>query len=165
MTQSPLVNRAIALSRFDPSPDHRVPRAWLVAVAIVLSVVLCLLADALLVRIGTAIFPSTKGYTHFQFSDYSKLTVIGIVIAGLGWPVVARLTSEPRWVFVRLAVLVTAVLLLPDLYIWLQGQPGRAVLVLVTLHLAIGLITYNVLVRLAPVRSPSGHAAVRGKAA
>jgi hypothetical protein len=160
MTQSPLVNRAISLSRFDLSPDHRAPRLWLVAVATVLSVVLCLVADAVLVRIGTAIFPSTKGYSHFQFSDYSTLTIIGIVIAGLAWPVVARLTREPRWVFVRLAVLVTAVLLLPDLYIWLQGQPGRAVLVLVALHLAIGLITYNVLVRLAPVRPASG-AAVR----
>jgi hypothetical protein len=44
-------------------------------------------------------------------------------------------------------------LLLPDLYIWMRGQPGRAVLVLVAMHLAIALITYNVLVRLAPVRA------------
>jgi hypothetical protein len=49
-------------------------------------------------------------------------------------------------------VLVTAVLLLPDLYIWMLGQPGRAVLVLVTMHLAIALITYNVMVRVAPPR-------------
>jgi hypothetical protein len=46
------------------------------------------------------------------------------------------------------------VLLLPDLYIWLMGQPGRAVTVLVAMHLAIGLITYNLLVGLAPVRPP-----------
>jgi hypothetical protein len=152
MTQSPLVNRAISMSRFHPSPDHRAPAAWLVAVATVVSAAGCLLIDALLVKLGTAIFPSTKGYVHFQFGDYAKLTVIGVIIAGIAWPVVARLTSEPRWVFVRLAVLVTAVLLLPDLYIWLQGQPGQAVLVLVAMHLAIGVITYNVLVRLAPVR-------------
>jgi len=78
--------------------------------------------------------------------------VIGVIIACLAWPVVVRLSSEPRWVFARLAVLVTMVLLLPDLYIWLTGQPGRAVLVLAAMHLAIALITYNVLVRVAPAR-------------
>jgi hypothetical protein len=163
--QSTLVDRALSLARFDLSPRHRPPRIALVAAATVVSIALCLLADKLLVLAGTAIFPSTKGYVHFQFSDYSKLTIIGIVIAGAGWPIVARLTTDPRWVYLRLAILVTAVLLLPDLYIWLGGQPGRAVLVLVTLHLAIGLITYNVVVRLAPVRGPArgdpGYAAGR----
>jgi hypothetical protein len=150
---STLTSRARSLTKFDPSPDHRPPRLILVAAATVVSIALCLAADRLLVLAGTAIFPTTKGYVHFQFSDYSKLTIIGIVIAGAGWPVVARLTSEPRWVYLRLAIAVTAVLLLPDLYIWRLGQPGRAVLVLVAMHLAIGLITYNVVVRVAPVRS------------
>jgi hypothetical protein len=90
---------------------------------------------------------------HFQFHDYARLTVIGIVIACAAWPVVARVTSMPRWLFFRLAVVVTAVLLLPDLYILHQGQPARAVFFLVLMHLAIGVITYNLLVRLAPVRS------------
>jgi hypothetical protein len=151
--QSPIVERARSLSRFDPSPSHRSPHAAAVAVATVLSGALCLLADVLLVKIGTAVSPSTKGYVHFQFSDYSKLTIIGVIIAGLAWPVVARLTSDPRWIFARLAVVVTAFLLLPDLYIWMRGQPGRAVLVLAAMHVAIALITYNVLVRLAPVRA------------
>jgi len=151
---STLTSRARSLTKFDPSPDHRPPRLVLVAAAVIVSIVLCLVADRLLVLAGTAIFPATKGYVHFQFSDYSKLTIIGIVIAGAGWPVVARLTSEPRWIYLRLAIAVTAVLLLPDLYIWRLGQPGRAVLVLVAMHLAIGLITYNVVVRLAPVRLP-----------
>jgi uncharacterized membrane protein YjjP (DUF1212 family) len=144
--QSPIVERARSLSRFDPSAA--------VAAATVLSAALCLLADALLVKIGTAVFPGTKGYAHFQFGDYAKLTVIGVVIACLAWPAVARLTADPRWVFVRLAILVTVFLLLPDLYIWMQGQPGRAVLILVAMHLAIALVTYNLLVRLAPVRAP-----------
>jgi hypothetical protein len=152
MKPSPLVDRAISLTRFDPSPRHRGPLAVAVATATAVSVGLCLLADALLVLLGTAIFPSTKGYVHFQFGDYAKLTVIGVIIACLAWPIVARLTSAPRWLFGRLAVLVTAVLLLPDLYIWVQGQPGHAVLVLVVMHIAIGLITYNVLVRVAPPR-------------
>jgi hypothetical protein len=66
---------------------------------------------------------------------------------------VVRLTADPRWVYRILAVLVTAVLLLPDLYIWWTGQPGRAVLVLVAMHLAIALITYHIMVRVAPPRA------------
>ncbi len=142
----------MALARIDLSPRHRTPNPGLVVAGTVLSVALCLLVDALLAKAGQAIFPSTHGYVHFRFSDYAKLTVIGVVIACLAWPVVVRLSSDPRWVYAWLAVLVTVVLLLPDLYIWLSGQPGRAVLVLACMHLAIALITYNVLVRVAPVR-------------
>jgi Family of unknown function (DUF6069) len=155
---STIMDRARSLTRFEPAPAHRPPRASLVVLATALSVALCLLADRLLVLAGTAVFPGTQGYVHFQFSDYAKLTIIGIVVAGVGWPIVARLTSEPRWVYFRLAIAVTAVLLLPDLYIWHLGQPGRAVLVLVAMHLAIGLITYNLVVRLAPVRVPVSRA-------
>jgi hypothetical protein len=50
-----------------------------------------------------------------------------------------------------MAVLVTLVLWLPDLYILVRGQPPRAVAVLMVMHLAIALITYNSLVRIAPV--------------
>ena len=95
---------------------------------------------------------------HFQFSDYAKLTIIGVLIACIAWPIVARVTSDPRWVFFRLAILVTIVLLLPDLYIWLNGQPWHAVLFLAFMHLAIALITYNLLVRVAPVREAAGDA-------
>ncbi len=152
---SPVLDRAMTLARVDLAPRHRAPHPLAVAAGTVLSVALCLAADALLARAGTSLFPSTRGYVHFQFGDYAKLTVIGVVIAGLAWPVVARISSAPRWVYVRLAVLVTAVLLLPDLYIWLMGQAGRAVLVLVAMHLAIALITYNILVRVAPPRRAS----------
>ena len=38
--------------------------------------------------------------------------------------------SAPRWLFFRLAVLVTLVLWLPDLYLLDLGQPGQAVAVL-----------------------------------
>ena len=44
---------------------------------------------------------------RFQFVDYAKLTVTGVVITSLGWPVVVRLSSDPRWVYRWLAVLVT----------------------------------------------------------
>jgi hypothetical protein len=98
------------------------------------------------------VFPGTAGYPHFQFGDYSTLTVLGVLGAGAGWPIVVRLCTAPRWLFARLAVLVTAVLLLPDLAIWVQGQPGKAVAFLVLMHLAIGVITYLALVTVAPPR-------------
>jgi hypothetical protein len=116
-----------------------------------MSVAGSLAADAVLVAIGTAIFPSTRGYVHFRFSDYAKLTVIGVVIACLAWPIVTRISSVPRWLFFRLAVLVTLVLWLPDLYILANGEPPSAVAVLMVMHLAIALVTYNCLVRIARV--------------
>jgi len=138
--------------RVDFTPSGRPPSPARVLLATALSIAASLAADAALVAIGTRVFPSTKGYVHFAFDDYARLTIIGIVIAGVAWPVVARISSAPRWLFFRLAIVVTAVLLLPDLYILHQGQPARAVCFLMLMHLAIGLITYNLLVRLAPVR-------------
>jgi Family of unknown function (DUF6069) len=159
VAQSPSVfERALALGKVDVAPAHRQPSVPRLALAAVLSVVGSLAADAVLVAIGQAVFPSTKGYGHFQFQDYAKLTVIGVVIACVAWPVVTRFTSDPRWVFFRLAVLVTLVLWLPDLWILAKGQPGDAVAVLMAMHLAIALITYNVLVHVAPVR-PARRAA------
>ena len=64
-----------------------------------------------------------------------------MVIACAAWPVVTRLSSAPRWLFFRLAVLVTLVLWAPDLYILDLGQPARAVAVLIVMHLAIALVT------------------------
>jgi len=148
-----LVLRALDWAHIDFSPEHRQPEWWRVALATVLSVGLSLAADAALVALGTRAFPSTKGYVHFQFGDYAKLTVVGVLIACAAWPVVTRICTEPRWLFFRLAVLVTAVLLLPDVYIWLKGQSTEGVFVLVWMHLAIALITYNLLVHLAPVRA------------
>ena len=153
MAASPdVTQRVLAWARIDFSPSHRPPQWWRVGLATVVAIAVSLAADAALVAIGTRLFPATKGYGHFEFSDYAKLTVIGVVIACAAWPVVARFSSAPRWLFFRLAILVTLVLLLPDVYIWHQGQPAQAVAVLMTMHLAIALITYNLLVHLAPVR-------------
>jgi hypothetical protein len=77
---------------------------------------------------------------------------VGVFIACVGWPIVTRISSSPRWVFMRMAVLVTAVLFLPDLYILAKGQPAKAVLVLMVMHLAIALVTYNALVHFAPIK-------------
>lgn len=148
--------------RVDFAPKHRQPSSLMVVVAAVASIVGSLAADAALVAIGTAVFPSTKGYVHFQFSDYAKLTVIGVVIAAAGWPIITRISSAPRWLYFRLAILVTIVLLAPDAWIYLNGAPAKAVAVLVTMHLAIAVVTYNCMVRIAPARGPlrqSGTAA------
>jgi len=45
------------------------------------------------------------------------------------------------------------VLWLPDVFILMKGQPAKAVAVLFVMHVAIALVTYNALVRLAPVRA------------
>jgi hypothetical protein len=148
-----IIDRSLTLAKVDFAPTHRQPAAWRLLLASVVAVGGSLLADAALVAVGQRVFPSTRGYVHFAFHDYSRLTIIGVIIACLGWPVVTRLTSSPRWVFFRLAIAVTAVLLLPDLYILHQGQPGRAVAVLVCMHLAIAVVTYQALVRLAPIRA------------
>ncbi len=55
-------------------------------------------------RWASTVFPATAGYVHFQFSDYAKLTVVGVIVACAAWPIVSRLTSAPRWLFSRLAV-------------------------------------------------------------
>jgi hypothetical protein len=158
----PWLDRVLGLARVDFEPPHRQSSAARVLFALAVSIAGSLAADAILVVIGTRLFPSTKGYAHFQFSDYAKLTVIGVVIACLAWPVVTRISSAPRWLFFRLAVLVTLVLWLPDLYLLDLGQPGRAVAVLMVMHLAIALVTYNCLVHIARVRAarPAAHARV-----
>jgi hypothetical protein len=152
--RSNLLQETLALVRIDFAPTARPPSAVRVLVATIVSIVGSLVADAALVAIGTSVFPSTKGYVHFQFDDYGRLTVIGVVIACLAWPIVTRISSSPRWVFFRMAIAVTLVLWLPDLYILVQGQPPKAVAVLMVMHLAIALVTYNCLVHIAPTHEP-----------
>jgi hypothetical protein len=146
------LGRALALARVDLAPAHRQPSTLRVAIATAVSIAGSLAADAILVVIGQAVFPTTKGYAHFQFSDYSKLTIIGVLIACAAWPIVTRISSAPRWLFLRLAIAVTIVLWLPDLYILHLGQSVRAVAVLMVMHLAIAVVTYNSLVHIAAVR-------------
>ena len=157
MSLSTIIDRYIEKARIDLEPTHVQPSVPRLVVATVLSIGGSLLADALLVAIGISMFPSTKGYGHFQFHDYARLTVVGVIIACVAWPVVTRVTSDPRWIFLRLAVLVTLVLFLPDAWILAKGQPPKAVAVLVVMHLAIAVVTYNLLVRFAPVESGPGR--------
>ncbi|HSZ43563.1 MAG TPA: hypothetical protein VK817_26660 [Trebonia sp.] len=148
-----MLKQAMSLARLDFAPRHDQPTAVRLLAATVISVVGSLLVDAILVVIAQAVFPATKGYAHFQLSDYGKLTVIGVIIACIAWPITTRITSQPRWMFFRMAILVTLVLWLPDVYILVNGQPGDAVAFLFLMHLAIAVVTYNALVHLAPVRA------------
>lgn len=153
MSTDSIIDRSLNLAKIDFAPTHRQPARARILLATIVALVGSLAADAALVAIGKAVFPSTKGYVHFRFSDYSKLTIVGVIIACVAWPIVTRISSAPRWLFFRMAIAVTLVLLLPDLYILKQGQPAKAVAVLVCMHMAIALVTYNALVRIAPVRT------------
>jgi hypothetical protein len=153
-----MLNHLAAWARIDFRPGHAQPRASRLVLAAIIAIAGSLGADAVLVAVGQAVFPGTIGYEHFQFADYAKLTVIGVLIACTAWPVVTRISSAPRWLFFRLAIVVTLALWLPDVYIWYLGQPAAAVAVLVVMHLAIALVTYNLLVRLAPIRLPAHRA-------
>jgi hypothetical protein len=150
-----MINRSLEIARVDFAPSQ--PSLFRVFLATVLSIVGSLAADALLVVIGTTLFPATKGYVHFQFHDYAKLTIVGVIIACVAWPVVTRISSSPRWLFFRLAILVTLALFLPDLWILAKGQPPKAVAVLMVMHMAIALITYNALVHVAAVGPSNGR--------
>jgi hypothetical protein len=148
-----VIDRAMTWTKVDFHPRHAQPQWWRVAVASVLAIGLSLAACAALVVMGEHVWPATKGFVHFQFSDYAKLTVVGILIACAGWPIVTRISSAPRWLFFRLAILVTLVLWLPDVWIWLKGESAQGVAVLALMHLAVALVTYNVLVHVAPVQA------------
>jgi len=136
----------------DPQPSWV---RW--ALASLVAVVGSLAADAALVAVGKAIWPSTDAFPHFAFPDYARLTVAGVVVACIGWPVVTRVSSSPRWVFLRAAVAVTLVLLLPDVYIWVKGEAAEGVVVLMAMHVAIAVVTYQALVRIAPAGGTRGR--------
>jgi len=119
--------------------------------ALVVANVGSLISEAILVAIGTTIFPSTRGFVHFQMTDFGKLTLIGVTIACVGWPAVTRISSQPRWLFLRLAVLVTLVLWIPDLRILVHGEPVRGIGILMLMHLSIAFIAYSTLVQVAPL--------------
>ncbi len=111
-----------------------------------------LAADAILVAIATRVFPGMVGYEHFQFRDYAKLTVIGVVIGAVGWPVIARISSAPKWLYGLLTILITLVLFLPDGWLLIHHQSPKAVAVLVSMHVAVAAVIYGTMVNLAPVR-------------
>ncbi len=147
--------------RIDFRP-RRSPSTGSVVLATVVALIGSLVVDTLLAHVGVAVFPAIRHYAHLRFSDYSKLTTLGILGAALGWPVVTRVSSQPTWLYLRAAGVVTLVLFTPDLAIWYLGQPAAGVFVLVWMHLAIALITFLSMITLAPV-GRGGYSETRGK--
>ncbi len=118
-------------------------------------------ANWALARLGTQIAP-LRHYAHFRFVDYGTLTIVGVVAACAAWYVTTRISQAPRWLFLRLAVVVSVVLLAPDAWLLMKGESSSAVGILVAMHFVIALVTYNVLVHVAsigPVLISSGSPA------
>ena len=62
--RSTTIDRWLKTVRVDFAPEHRQASRRRVGAATTLSIGGSLLADAVLVVIGTAVFPGTKGYVH-----------------------------------------------------------------------------------------------------
>ena len=149
----PSTKRELARLHLDWSPVDEPASTTRTALASLAALVIALAANAGLVRLATTASPSLSTYAHFRFVDYGSLTALGVVGACAAWFVVCRITSSPRWFFVRLAVVVSVVLLIPDVGLVLGNQPVDAVLTLMAMHVVMAFVTYNVMVRGAPVQS------------
>lgn len=165
LLSAPYVERLLTAFKVDFPDNRSTPPAPTAVFASVVAIAGSLAADAFLAALAIALMPASRNYEHFQFLSYAKLTVIGVIIACVAWPVTCAITSAPRWLFSRMAVLVTLVLLLPDLWIYIQGQPGRYVDVLVLMHIAIAVITYVSLTRIAAARVPKLRSVAHSDAA
>ena len=103
--------------------------------------------------IGRAVFTVPASFGKFAFGTYALLTVLGVAGATLTWDAVTRLSSRPAWLLTRLAALVTALFLVPDfLLLGTPGNPAGPVVILMLMHLAIAVVTYTALIKIAPVR-------------
>jgi hypothetical protein len=148
------LERVRRIARLDLRPGTPPSNVRLV-VATLASVALSLVLNALAVHVATSEFPSTRHFSHFRFDDYGTLTIVGVLFGATGWAGVVRLSSEARWLLLRLAVIVSVVLFLPDVWILVQGESGQGVATLVVMHVLVALVTYNVLVRVAPGTPPT----------
>jgi Family of unknown function (DUF6069) len=152
-TAPPLLDRTLAIARIDWTPAHRQPNPVLLLAGAVVAIIGALAADAILVEVGTHVFPATAGYEHFKFGDYAKLTIIGVVIGAAGWSVLTRISSSPRWLYGRLTILISLVLFLPDVWLLIHHQPPKAVVVLMSMHVAVAAVIYCAMVNIAPIRN------------
>ena len=145
--------------RLDMPGLSRQPSVWRWVVGTIIAIGLSLAACAGLVVVATHLVPATIGYGHFQFGDYSKLTIIGVFVACVGWPFVIWITSRARWLYLWLGIVATVVSLAPDLWILHLGQPAAGVATLAVMHVALGVITYGAMILVAPQREPRSSAA------
>ena len=140
--------------RLDLPRGSAQPAAWRWVLATIAAVAASLLACFGLAHSAILLFPPLASYEHFQFTDYSKLTIAGVVAACVGWPLIAWFSSYGRRLYLWLGVLATVVSLAPDAWILHLGQPPAGVITLGIMHVALGVITVAAMVLLAPQRAP-----------
>lgn len=150
MSESP------ALAVRGPSPS-----GLRVATVTVLAAFVSVVVNFALVHLATSFDPAIAHYSHFRFSDYGTLTILGVIGAGVAWFAATRYLPNPRSTFFRVAVVAMVVLWLPDVWLYLKHEPARAVTYLVVMHLGVALVTYNALVFAAPVRGDPTDVAPR----
>jgi len=127
------------------------PSGRRVAAVTSLAAVASVAVNAALVWMATAFDPSLQHFSHFRLVDYATLTVLGVICAGVAWYFATRNLAAPRHTFFQVAVAVMVVLWVPDAWLLLRHEPTRAVIYLMVMHLAVALITYNLLVFAAPL--------------
>jgi hypothetical protein len=142
-----------ATLRLDLPRGTAQPTIWRWIVGTIVAVGASLLACFGLAHLAVVLDPALAGYGHFQFSDYSRLTIIGVIGACVGWPVVSWFTTSARRLYLWLAIVVTVVSLAPDVWILHLGQPAAGVATLVVMHFALAVVTFPCMVFLAPQRS------------
>jgi hypothetical protein len=148
-----LAQRVSRFTRTGPAPHAIPPTLRRLAAAGLAAAVVSLAADLVLVAVGRAVFTVPASFGKFAFGTYASLTVLGVTGATAAWWAMTRLSSRPQRLLTWLAVLVTALLLIPDfLLLGTQGNPTGPVVILMLMHLAIAAITYLMLIKVAPVR-------------
>jgi hypothetical protein len=145
-----LLTRTMAIAKLDRRPLTGLPGTPRVALAGLVAVVGSLVADVILVALGKAVFSTPSSFDPFHFGSYAPLTVLGVLAATIGWGILVRLSSQPIWVLTRAAIIVTLVLLVPDVLI-LPGNPKTGVLTLMVMHVAIAIVSYSALRWISPV--------------
>jgi hypothetical protein len=143
------IRRAQEVTRLDLRPLHPPPSLGRIALAGVLSAVASVVACVILSEAGKALLSPPASFDKFTPPGYIVLTVLGVAAATVGWAILVRMTSQPRWCLTVAAVLVTIVLLLPDVAI-LPQDPTSDVVVLMIEHVAIAIITTWLLLRVSP---------------
>lgn len=152
-TRSPAGARLLGYFLIDAPRGRFQPRAWRFVVATVVAVVGSIAVCTVVAQAFMLAFPTTRGYGHFRFTDYAKLTTVGVAIACLGWPVAAALSSRARRLYAWAAATVTVVSFAPDGWILIHGQSALGVLGLAVMHVAVAVVTYWSMVLIAPQRS------------
>lgn len=128
------------------------PSWWRWLIGTVVAVLGSLLVCFLLAKFVSSADPSIAGYQHFEFSDYSRLTIIGVIGACVGWPIVTLFSTSARRLYLWAAILVVIVSLAPDAWILHLGQPAAGVATLAAMHVGLGVVTYPAMVFIAPQR-------------